>query len=76
MDRKGNFEIEKLETDPIFDRKQIEKLHFKYKIQNDFIPREVDKIYVSRFFGGYRNYDDKIIAERNYKKKKKKKRRI
>ncbi len=33
LDRKGNFEIEKLETDPIFDRKQIENyiLSTKFK---------------------------------------------
>lgn len=73
LDRKGNFEIEKLETDPIFDRKQIENYILSTKFKTDFIPREVDKIYVSRFFGGYRNYDDKIAEQETIKEKERRK---
>lgn len=73
LDRKGNFEIEKLETDPIFDRKQIENYILNTKFKTDFIPREVDKIYVSRFFGGYRNYDDKIAEQETIKEKERRK---
>ena len=73
LDRKGNFEIEKLETDPIFDRKQIENYILNTKFKTDFIPREVDKIYVSDFFGGYRNYDDKIAEQETIKEKERRK---
>lgn len=73
LDRKGNFEIEKLETDPIFDRKQIENYILSTKFKTDFIPREVDKIYVSDFFGGYRNYDDKIAEQETIKEKERRK---
>ena len=73
LDRKGNFEIEKLETDPIFDRKQIENYISNTKFKTDFIPREVDKIYVSRFFGGYRNFDDKIAEQETIKEKERRK---
>lgn len=73
LDRKGNFEIEKLETDPIFDKKQIENYILKTKFKTNFIPREVDKIYVSRFFGGYRNYDDKIADQETIKEKERRK---
>ena len=73
LDRKGNFEIEKLETDPIFDRKQIEDYILNTKFKTDFIPREVDKIYISRFFGGYRNYDDKIAEQETIKEKERRK---
>ncbi len=63
VNRNGKFEIEKFETDSIFDslkiRNHVENTIFK----TDFIPREVDKIYVSRFYGGYRNFDDKIAEE-------------
>ena len=73
LDRKGNFEIEKLETDPIFDRKQIENYILNTKFKTDFIPREVDKIYVSDFFGGYRNYDNKIAEQETIKEKERRK---
>lgn len=73
MDRKGNFEIEKLETDPFFDKKQIENYILNTKFKTNFIPREVDKIYVSRFFGGYRNYDDKIAEQETIKEKERRK---
>lgn len=79
LDRKGNFEIEKLDTDSIFDKKLIENYIINTKFKTNFIPREVDKIYVSGFFGGYRNYNDKIaeqetILEKERKKEKFKKR--
>lgn len=73
LDRKGNFEIEKLETDPIFDKEQIENYILNTKFKTNFIPREVDKIYVSRFFGGYRNYDDKIAEQETIKEKERRK---
>lgn len=73
LDRKGNFEIEKLEADPIFDKKQIENYILNTKFKTDFLPREVDKIYVSRFFGGYRNYDDKIAEQETIKEKERRK---
>lgn len=73
LNRKGNFEIEKLETDPIFDRRQIENYILSTKFKTDFVPREVDKIYVSRFFGGYRNYDNKIAEQETIEEKERRK---
>ena len=60
LNRSGKFEIENLETDSIFNKKQIEDYLLNSTFETDFIPKEVDKIYVTKFFGGYRNYDDKI----------------
>lgn len=73
LDRKGKFEIEKLETDSIFDKKQIENYILNTKFKTNFIPKEVDKIYVSRFFGGYRNFDDKIAEQETLKEKERRK---
>lgn len=73
LDREGKFEIEKLETDPIFDRKEIENYILNTKFKTDFIPREVDKIYLTHFFGGYRNYNDKIAEQETIKEKERRK---
>lgn len=79
MNRKGKFEIERLETDSIFDRKLIENYIATTTFKTEFIPREVDRIYLKDFFGGYRNYDEKIaeqetIIEKERRKKEFKKR--
>lgn len=73
LNRDGKFEIENLETDPIFDKKQIENYILNTKFKTDFIPREVDKIYLTHFFGGYRNYDDQIAEQETIKEKERRK---
>lgn len=72
LDRKGSFEIEKFEPDTIFDKRQIENYIKNTKFKTDFIPQEVDKIYVSKFYGGYRSYDDNIAKQETIKAEKKK----
>ncbi|MDR7370958.1 DUF6794 domain-containing protein [Flavobacterium aquidurense] len=69
MNRKGKFEIENLETDSIFDRKLIENYITTTTFKTEFIPQEVDKIYLKHFFGGYRSYDDKIAEQETFKEK-------
>ena len=73
MNRKGKFEIENLETDSVFDKKFIEDYIVTTIFKTDFIPREVDKIYLKHFFGGYRNYDDKIAEQETIKEKERRK---
>jgi len=69
MDRKGKFEIEKLETDSIIDKKLIKEYISNTTFKTEFIPREVDKVYLNHFFGGYRSYDDKIAEQETVKEK-------
>ncbi|MBA4277149.1 DUF6794 domain-containing protein [Flavobacterium sp.] len=73
MDRKGKFEIENLETDPVFNKKLIEDYITTTTFKTDFIPREVDKIHLKYFFGGYRSYDDKIAEKETLKEKERRK---
>lgn len=73
LNRNGKFEIEKLETDSIFDKGQIRNYILSTRFNTDFIPREVDKIYVSRIYGGYRSYDDKIAKQETIKEEERKK---
>lgn len=73
MNRKGKFEIENLETDSIFNRKLIENYITTTTFKTEFIPREVDKIYLKHFFGGYRSYDDKIAEQETLKEKERRK---
>ncbi|TXF79217.1 DUF6794 domain-containing protein [Chryseobacterium sp.] len=73
MNRNGKFEIENLETDSIFNKKWIEDYITTATFKTEFIPREVDKIYVKGFYGGYRDYDDKIAQRETIKDRKKRK---
>lgn len=73
MNRNGKFEIENLETDAVFNRKLIEEYITNTTFKTEFIPREVDKIYLKHFFGGYRNYDDKIAEQETIKDKERRK---
>lgn len=63
MNRNGKFEMENLKTDPIFDTLKIKNYLENTTFKTDFIPKQVDKIYISRFYGGYRSFDDKIAEE-------------
>lgn len=69
IDKKGKFEIEDIKTDDIFDQNKLIEYIKSATFKTDFIPYEVDKIYVNHFFGGYRNYDDKIAEEETIKEK-------
>ncbi|WHF51822.1 hypothetical protein QGN23_00750 [Chryseobacterium gotjawalense] len=73
MNRNGKFEIENLQTDSIFDRKWIENYIHSTTFKTDFIPREVDRIYLKNFFGGYRSYDDKIAEKETLNEKERRK---
>lgn len=73
MNRKGKFEIENLETDLVFDKKRIEDYIATTIFKTDFVPREVDKIYLKHFFGGYRSYDEKIAEQETIKEKERRK---
>ncbi|WP_298774096.1 DUF6794 domain-containing protein [uncultured Empedobacter sp.] len=71
LNRNGKFEIQNLKTDSIFNKQQIENYLLNSTFETDFIPKEVDKIYITNFFGGYRNYDDKIAELETIKDKEK-----
>ena len=73
MNRKGKFEIENLKTDSVFNKKLIEEFIGITTFKTEFIPREVDKIYLTNFFGGYRSYDEKIEEKETVKEEKSKK---
>lgn len=73
LDHKGKFEIESLQCDSMFNKKQIEDYIQNVKFKTDFLPKEVDKYYFSHFFGGYRSFDDKIAEEENLKDKERRK---
>ena len=69
LDRKGKFEIDVIKSDKIFDENKIKEFLKTTTFRTDFIPKEVDKIYLTRFFGGYRNYDIKIAEQETIKEK-------
>lgn len=73
INRKGKFEIENLKTDSVFDKNLIKDYISNTTFKTDFIPREVDKIYLKHFFGGYRSYDDKIAEQETIKEKERRK---
>lgn len=73
IDRKGKLEIDKFTCDEIFDKAKIIEFIKSASFKTDFIPKEVDKIYLKHFFGGYRNYDDKIAEQETTKEKEKQK---
>jgi hypothetical protein len=67
LDRNGIFEIEKFELDEKFDKEQIKDYLLNTKFKTDFIPYQVDKIYVDNFFGGYRSFNDSIAQQETLK---------
>lgn len=73
MNREGKFKIEKLETDSVFNRKWIEDYIATTTFKIEFIPREVDKIYLKHFFGGYRSYDNKTAEQETLNEKERRK---
>ncbi len=60
LDRKGKFEIETFEADEKFNKEEIKNYLLNTNFNTDFIPRQVDKIYLESFFGGFRNHNDSI----------------
>lgn len=73
LDRSGKFEIDKFNPDIKFNKEEIEKYLSNTLFNTDFIPREVDKIHLKYFFGGYRNFDDKVAEEETIKDEERKK---
>lgn len=71
IDRKGKLEIDKFTCDKIFDKNKIIKYIKSTTFKIDFLPIEVDKIYLKHFFGGYRNFNIKIAAQETIKEKEK-----
>jgi len=69
LDRKGKLEIDSIKSDKIFDENRIRDYIKTATFKTDFIPKEVDKIYLTSFFGGYRNYDEKIAELETIKEK-------
>jgi hypothetical protein len=69
LDRNGTFEIEKLKLDENFNKEKIKDYLLNTKFKTDFIPRQVDKIYVDNFFGGYRSFNDSIAQQETLKEK-------
>ncbi|MEJ7559371.1 MAG: DUF6794 domain-containing protein [Pedobacter sp.] len=69
LNRDGKLEIENFEADKIFDKDKIETYLENTVFKTEFIPKEVNKIYVKNFYGGYRNFDDKIAEEETQKEK-------
>lgn len=69
LNRNGKFEIEDFNPDPIFDKKEIENYLNSTIFKTDFFPREVDKIYLDNFYGGYRSFNDSIAKEDTEKEK-------
>lgn len=67
LDRKGKLEIDSIKSDKIFDENKIREYIKTATFKTDFIPKEVDKIYLTSFTGGYRNYDDKIAEKETIK---------
>ena len=69
LDRNGKLEIDSIYTDKIFNKNKIIDFIKSSTFKTDFIPKEVDKIYLTSFFGGYRNYDEKIAEQETIKEK-------
>jgi hypothetical protein len=69
LDRNGKFEIDSIYTDKIFNKDKIINYLKSARFKTDFIPKEVNKIYLTSFFGGYRNYDVKIAEQETIKEK-------
>lgn len=67
LSRDGKFDIESIYTDKIFEKNKIIDFILKSTFKTDFIPREVDKIYLTSFYGGFRNFDDKIALQETIK---------
>jgi hypothetical protein len=73
LNRQGKFEIEKFGADSIFNQNKIKEYLECTTFKTDFIPQEVDKIYLEHFFGGYRDFDDKIAEQETVKEKERRK---
>jgi hypothetical protein len=71
INRNGKFEIETFVSDEIFDKEKIKNYILTTKFKTDFMPREVDKIYVDNFYGGYRNFNDSIAEQETLREKEK-----
>ncbi len=78
LDFDGNFEIEKINMDSIFDESKIKNFINSTKFQSDFITESDSKIYMTLILGGYRDFKKKIakkmtndfkILEENKRKK-------
>lgn len=69
FDRKGKLEIDTIKCDEIFDENKIKEYLKTTTFKTDFIPKEVDKIYLTSFFGGYRNHNEKIAELETIKEK-------
>ncbi|MCP1251594.1 hypothetical protein NK212_07010 [Elizabethkingia sp. S0634] len=73
LNRNGKLDIDSISSDPIFDKQRIIDYITKTTFKTDFIPREVDKIYVDRFYDGFRSFDDKIAEQETLREKEKRK---
>jgi hypothetical protein len=69
LNRGGKFEIESFDGDKIFDKEKIVAYLKNTVFKGDFIPQEVDRIYLKHFFGGYRDFNDKIAEQETLKAK-------
>lgn len=67
LDRNGKFEIETFKTDKMLDYNRIKDYVESSVFSADFIPREVDRIYLGYFFGGYRSFDNKVAEQETLK---------
>lgn len=67
--RNGHFKIESLQVDKALDSMKIRSYLEKTTFKTDFMPREVDQLYLQHFFGGYRSADDKTAEEHTIKEK-------
>ncbi|MCX8522470.1 hypothetical protein OF897_00845 [Chryseobacterium formosus] len=73
LDHNGKFEIEKFDCDNIFIKKQIGEYIKNTVFKADFIPKESEKYYFEYFWGGYRDFDDKIAEQETIKEQQRKK---
>lgn len=69
----GNFEVVNSKFDKIFNENKIFNYIKNTKFKSDFVPNETGKFYFKYFFGGFRNFDDKIAEEETIKEKELKK---
>src|SRR5690606_14910584 len=66
----GKFEIEELKVDKGINKRKVTRYLLNARFDVDFIPKEVDKIYLSHFFGGYRDYNDKKALKKTVEEQK------
>ncbi len=63
LNKNGIFELESIETDKKLDKNIIIDILNKTRFNTDFVPSEVEKIYMKNFFGGFRNFDDEMALK-------------